>query len=46
MPILLADDDKAFFYLFKDNHIYNFTYKETFIEEIINNGYILEMTAT
>jgi hypothetical protein len=33
----------AFFYHFKDNHIYNFDFENTFIEELIDNGCILEM---
>lgn len=33
----------AFFYQFKDNHIYSFEYEGTFIEEIVDNGCILEM---
>lgn len=33
----------AFFYQFKDNHIYNFEYEGTFIEELLDNGCILEM---
>jgi len=33
----------AFFYQFKDNFIYNFDYEGTFIEEIMDNGCILEM---
>ena len=33
----------AFFFQFKDNHIYNFAYEGTFIEEIIDNKCILEM---
>ena len=33
----------AFFYLFKDNHIYNFDYDGTFIDELMDNGCILEM---
>jgi hypothetical protein len=33
----------AFFYQFKDNHIYNFDYEGTFIDELMDNGCILEM---
>lgn len=33
----------AFFYQFKDNHIYNFDYEGTFIDEIMDNKCILEM---
>ena len=33
----------AFFYQFKDNHIYNFEYEGTFIDELMDNGCILEM---
>ena len=33
----------AFFYQFKDNHIYNFDYEGTFIDEIMENKCILEM---
>ena len=33
----------AFFYQFKDNHIYNFDFEGTFIEELMDNGCILEM---
>jgi hypothetical protein len=33
----------AFFYQFKDNHIYNFDYDGTFIDELMDNGCILEM---
>ena len=33
----------AFFYQFKDNHIYNFEYDGTFIDELMENGCILEM---
>lgn len=33
----------AFFYQFKDNHIYNFEYEGTFIDELLDNGCILEM---
>ena len=33
----------AFFYQFKDNHIYNFEYEGTFLEEILDNRCILEM---
>jgi len=34
----------AFFFQFKDNHIYNFEYEGTFIEELLDNGCILEMS--
>lgn len=34
----------AFFYQFKDNHIYSFDFQSTFIEEMIANGCILEMS--
>ena len=34
---------QAFFYQFKDNHIYNFDYDGTFIDELMDNGCILEM---
>lgn len=33
----------AFFYQFKDNHIYNFDYDGTFIDEMMENKCILEM---
>lgn len=33
----------AFFYSFGDNHIYNFEYEGTFIEELLDNRCILEM---
>jgi len=33
----------AFFFNFKDNMIYNFEYEGTFIEELMQNGCILEM---
>lgn len=33
----------AFFYQFMDNHIYSFEYEGTFIQEMIDNGCILEM---
>lgn len=33
----------AFFYQFKDNHIYNFDFDGTFIDEIMDNKCILEM---
>ena len=33
----------AFFYQFKDNHIYSFEYEGTFIQELLDNGCILEM---
>ena len=49
LPILLAVDDKidmrlAFFFQFKDNHIYNFNFTDTFIEEIVETGCTLEVT--
>lgn len=28
----------AFFYLFSDNHVYNFSYENTFVEEIVRSG--------
>ena len=37
------DKKLAFFYQFKDNHIYNFDYEGTFIDELMENGCILEM---
>ena len=37
------DRKLAFFYQFKDNHIYNFDYEGTFIDELMDNGCILEM---
>jgi len=37
------ENRKAFFYQFKDNHIYNFDFEGTFIEELLDNGCILEM---
>jgi hypothetical protein len=40
---IINEHKKAFFYQFKDNHIYNFDYEGTFIEEILDNGCILEM---
>ena len=46
LPIILLQSDYqklAFFYQFKDNHIYNFDYDGTFIDELIDNGCILEM---
>ena len=33
----------AFFYGFNDNHIYNFDYVGTFVEELLDNRCILEM---
>lgn len=43
-PKVIMDVQKlAFFYQFKDNHIYNFDYDGTFIDELMENGCILEM---
>ena len=39
----LVKQQLAFFYQFKDNHIYNFEYEGTFIEELLDNRCILEM---
>ena len=39
----LTQQKLAFFYQFKDNHIYNFDYEGTFIDEIMDNKCILEM---
>jgi len=39
----LTQQKLAFFYQFKDNHIYNFEYEGTFIDELMDNGCILEM---
>lgn len=49
LPILLSVDEKvdqrlAFFFQFKDNHIYNFDFTDTFIEEIVDSGCTLEVT--
>lgn len=33
----------AFFYQFRDNHIYSFAFEGTFIEELMDNGCIMEM---
>jgi hypothetical protein len=35
----------AFFYQFKDNYIYNFDYSDTFIEELVEKAYVLEITS-
>jgi len=43
LPILLNPSKLAFFYQFKDNHIYNFDFRDTFIEEIALNAYVLEI---
>ena len=40
---ILHTQKSAYFYQFKDNHIYNFEYEGTFIEELLDNGCILEM---
>jgi hypothetical protein len=40
---VLYEQKQAFFYQFKDNHIYSFEYEGTFIEELLDNGCILEM---
>jgi hypothetical protein len=40
---ILCTQRQAYFYQFKDNHIYNFEYEGTFIEELLDNGCILEM---
>lgn len=34
----------AFFYQFKDNNIYNFEFEGTFIDEIMDNKCILELS--
>ena len=39
----IYDRKMAFFYQFKDNHIYNFDYEGTFIDELMDNGCVLEM---
>lgn len=39
----LVQQKLAFFYQFKDNHIYNFDFEGTFIDEIMENKCILEM---
>lgn len=40
---LIYNQKLAFFYQFKDNHIYSFEFEGTFIQEMIDNGCILEM---
>ena len=47
LPIIFptASPTLAYFFQFKDNHIYNFEYSDTFIEELIEKGYILEVSA-
>jgi hypothetical protein len=45
LPILLVpESQQAYFYLFKDNHIYNFDCKDTFVQEIIETGCIMEIS--
>ena len=47
LPIIIEPRTKtAFFYQFKDNHIYNFSYGETFIGELVDYACILELAAT
>ena len=47
MPIIIEPRSKnAFFYQFKDNHIYNFAYGETFIGELVDYACILELAAS
>ena len=33
----------AFFFQFRDNHVYSFEFEGTFVEELIDNGCILEL---
>lgn len=40
---VILNQKLAFFYQFKDNIIYSFDYECTFIQEMIDNGCILEM---
>jgi hypothetical protein len=40
---VIYNQKQAFFYQFKDNIIYSFDYEATFIQEMIDNGCILEM---
>jgi len=47
LPIIIDPRKKsAYFYQFKDNHIYNFSYQETFIGELVDYACILELAAT
>ena len=44
LPILVLEQEKlGFFYQFKDNHIYSFDFEGTFVDELLDNGCILEM---
>ena len=44
LPIIIDQKGKmASFYQFKDNHIYNFAYENTFIGELVEMGCVLEL---
>ena len=47
MPIIIDQTGKmASFYQFKDNHIYNFEYENTFIGELVEMGCVLELACS
>jgi hypothetical protein len=51
LPILVASKSEyqnplAYFYQFKDNHIYSFGYSDTFVSELVQHGCILEIAAS
>jgi hypothetical protein len=51
LPILVSSKTEyqnplAYFYQFKDNHIYSFGYSDTFVAELVQHGCILEITAS
>ena len=45
LPILVGKTPYAYFYQFKDNHIYSFAYRDTFVKELVDYACILEVTA-
>jgi hypothetical protein len=46
LPIIIEQKSQsAYFYQFKDNHIYNFKYANTFIGELVDYACILELAS-
>jgi hypothetical protein len=50
LPILVSTGSEysnplAYFYQFRDNHIYSFAYSDTFVAELVQHGCVLEVTA-